>query len=146
MPAERRICTTCDDSLDETFVRPFWQFFFRVEDTKGTPLELLIDSPDVSTNLEFSECSWPDFSLVKQCTVLDGLEPSDLHEDEETLEQLRERLAPVMGNLEEAHDAMEDRTEVPEPDGPMLDLLIASCPVDDDGTRVYVLLQHNIQS
>ena len=50
IPARRRICTKCDESLDETHVKPFWRFFLRVEDEEGTTLEILVNNAEVSHN------------------------------------------------------------------------------------------------
>lgn len=50
IPAQRRICTKCDESLDETHVKPFWRFFLRVEDEEGTTLEILVNNAEVSHN------------------------------------------------------------------------------------------------
>lgn len=42
----------------------------------------------------------------QQCTLLRHLEPSDLHEDLKSLEELKRRLEPFIGNLLEVHDGL----------------------------------------
>ena len=74
-----------------------------------------------------------------------GLEPSDLNDDENTLRELCEKLVPVLGNLVESHDRIHAKDATLEPDTPLLDLIIASCPLDDDKGPCYVLMQHTVR-
>ena len=77
---------------------------------------------------------------------MDGLEPSDLHEDEDTLEELKEKLAPILGNVVDNHERIMAQQEPVEAVTPMLKLIVASCPLGSDGKRAYVLLQHELQT
>lgn len=77
---------------------------------------------------------------------MDGLEPSDLHEDEDTLEELKEKLAPILGNVVDNHERIMAQQEPLEAVTPMLKLVVASYPLGNDGKRAYVLLQHEFQT
>jgi len=61
----------------------------------------------------------------KDSSLLRGLEPADLREDLESLEELTERLSPVIGNLLDVHSGIE-RGEFIASETPMLKFVIDS--------------------
>ena len=42
-----QICTKCDDSMNETHVRPFYRFSFQIEDEEGERLNVSAGNPGV---------------------------------------------------------------------------------------------------
>lgn len=75
---------------------------------------------------------------VSQCKLLQGLEAVDLRDDPDALEELRARVAPVLGGMLEDDQVV--KVEGEERRGPWLDLIIASMVKDSSGERVYVAL------
>ena len=67
------------------------------------------------------------------------MEPSDLKEDPEALEEFKERLTPIMGDLlDHPSDQISDT-----PSTPWMDVTIASWQ-HESGGKEYVLLDHAV--
>ncbi|CAL1705544.1 unnamed protein product [Somion occarium] len=122
VPKGFRICTKCVDNMSDTSVVPRYQFFFMIEDEDGDTLIIAINRNDNS--------------------LLDGLEAADFHEDFDAFEDFRERLAPIIGNLEEVNRAVE-RGRVLEPNTPFVQFEIGSW-LNKRNERAYVFLNHSL--
>lgn len=63
IPANFKICTKCDDSMD-THVRPIYRFFFEIEDEEGDRLIVsavnpkVHPTPPISVWLRLTVSSW----------------------------------------------------------------------------------------
>ncbi|KAI0934827.1 hypothetical protein AcW1_006221 [Taiwanofungus camphoratus] len=135
VPRTRRICTACDDAMDEdTYVRPFYQFWFRVQDQEGSQLEL-------------SVCD-------AQCSLLKSVQPTNFHADQGALEEFTRHLKPLLVDLFEEREGICQRrlgdSEF-DPNTPDLDLTIGSWPLGDEDeadapSRGYLLMHHELLS
>ncbi|KAH9952071.1 hypothetical protein B0H21DRAFT_12289 [Amylocystis lapponica] len=131
IPESRRICTECDDAMEDTsFVRPVYQFFFVVEDEERSQLT-------ISANDD-------------QSSLLKDLAPADFTTDEDALEVFTKRLTALLGNLLEVRDGVAQRRlgdAISDLDTPSLDLTVGSWLVDDgrdSSSRAYLMLKHNL--
>jgi len=117
--ATRKECVKCSDLVD-SYVKCFYCFYFLLEDAEGK--NLLI-------------------SISEDCSLLRGLEPVDLRENPEFLEEFMGRLSPVIGNLLEVRRGIK-RGEFIESETPMLKFVIDSWKNPDFIT--YGLMDHEV--
>lgn len=71
--------------------------------------------------------------------MLGGLEPAVLGDDFEVFEQFREKLSPILGNLEEVHQGIK-RNKIVKPDTPFAIFEILSR--QDGNKRGYEFMNH----
>ncbi|KZT09597.1 uncharacterized protein LAESUDRAFT_512246 [Laetiporus sulphureus 93-53] len=134
VPSMLRYCNTCDDAMDPlntTHVRNFYEFWIVVEDEAGSQLRVAV-------------CD-------DRCPLLKGLdrEPDNFDSDEDVLDELIRRLAPLLGNLLIVRDDVARRQlDEPDliPDTPELAMVIGSMPGGKTETRAYVLMEHEVVS
>ncbi|KAG2350098.1 hypothetical protein BDR05DRAFT_955959 [Suillus weaverae] len=85
-------CVNCDDMLD-THCKWFYTLLFILEDDEGD-------------NITISACN-------KECKLLSGLPPVDLEVDKDAFGRFVARVRPVIGNLEQVHDACAKQKALP---------------------------------
>lgn len=75
-----------------------------------------------------------------KCSLLQGLPPVDLYDDQQALDRFKDHLMPLLGNLVEVHDGI-DRGEVIAVDSPEVMFTIDSWQLGED--RGYSLVEHD---
>lgn len=143
IPKAFRICTKCDSDMADTYMQPFYRFWFEIEDEEGTRSSVTVTSPMVSAY----PSSLRGYASDKQQApflpdFISDLEPVDFHEDDEALERFKDHLRPYIGNdLVDRHSelvaATEDEICLKPSDSPWLNfrLLVTT---DDKPTLVVV--------
>ncbi|KAI0807789.1 hypothetical protein C8Q74DRAFT_1322450 [Fomes fomentarius] len=131
IPQMRRRCTKCDDAMeDETFVRAFFQLYFRIADEDGNSL-------DVSVSDE-------------RCSVLQDLVPDDVYEEDGAFDMLVGRLKPLLGDLLVVSGGEACRRPVSQDEAdetPLLDLTLGNwlpeSEPDAPESRLHIVLKHS---
>lgn len=112
--------------MSETYVQPYYKFWFDVEDSEGTRLRLVVAHPELRRRPGNAQ-ALPDF--------IEDIGPVDFRaeEDDAALEKFKDRLRIYLGNelidkhSELVHD-MEDKVDPS--DSPWLDLVVTVTPGD----------------
>lgn len=107
IPDHLRICTECDADMLDTNAKPFYKFCLEVEDDEGTRLQVPMASMKVglrSLRLTDQPINQPPINQQHGCGFLSDLEPADLREDEEALQEFKQKLRPLLGDLIERNE------------------------------------------
>ncbi|KAI0077127.1 hypothetical protein K474DRAFT_1662065 [Panus rudis PR-1116 ss-1] len=122
LPSSYKHCTKCTESMTDSTVVPKYQFFLEIQDLDGDTLLLGFNST--------------------RNTLLRDLEPVDFRDNFEDYDIFRERMATIMGNLEDHREAFLARRKTPEIKTPWLKLMIGSWEGPEG--REYVLIEHEV--
>ncbi|KAI0822761.1 hypothetical protein BC628DRAFT_1387561 [Trametes gibbosa] len=131
LPRTRRRCIKCDDAMDdETSVEALFQLWIRVADQDGATLDVSVAD--------------------ERCSVLQGLSPGDIYEDDDAFAMLVARMTPLLGDLLEVSNGEARRRPLAqgrdEGNAPLMELTVGSwLPEGEPDTaeaRAYVVLKH----
>ena len=120
----------CDD-MEQKLVQWVYYFAFRLEDEEGDLIDVVICDEGVRS-VQIHMVSTDDLFHVapSQKHFLSGLPPSDLSEGD-NLDNLRSRLAGLLGNLIEVHEGLKCRKRVDPKYGPYQDFAMKSWRISE---------------